>query len=99
MKKTNLKKPVLMLAGTAAIGLIGMSQSANACADGCYNTWSLVQDFYQNCADFVGISPSNDTRANIMLLMMDRDGGKSIPAPAKTDKDYQYRQSELPFIT
>lgn len=94
-----MKKPILMLAGTAAIGLIAMSQSANACADGCYNSWSLIQDFYQNCADFVGISPSNDTRANIMLLMLDRDGGKSIPAPAKDDKNYEYRQSELPFIT
>lgn len=92
-----MKKPVLLLAGTATLGFIGISQSANACADGCYDSLSLVQDFYQNCTDLIGIAPANDTRSNLLLLMLDRDG-KSVTAPNADDKKNAYVRTPSPFV-
>lgn len=93
-----MKKPVLLLAATAAVALVGLSQPARACADGgCSSYWSLIRDFYDSCYDMVALAPSNDTRTNMMLLMLDRDDTKSIPAPTRSSSEYGYEDGAAPF--
>lgn len=94
-----MKKPILLLAAAASVAAIGLSQPANACADGgCSNYWSLMRDFYDSCYDIVAINPDNDTRTNIMLFMLDRDGDKSIPAQTKSSDGYSYDDDSPPFL-
>lgn len=55
--------------GGAALGLLGAAGVAWACADAsCQPTWTLASPTY-DCAGRAAISPGNDTRINLVLLM------------------------------
>ena len=66
-------------------GLLAASGAAWACADtSCEVTWSLFSASGPGCQNSIVMSPGNDTRVNLMLLLRDRAGlavaGKSYPA-------------------
>lgn len=91
-----MKKPFLIFAATATLGLIAYSQTASASADGCYGTyWSFERFGWNSCEDMTAISPASDTRTNLLLMMLDRDG-KSVPLPPG-GTEHNYEREILPF--
>jgi hypothetical protein len=63
-----------------AVGLVAMSGPARASGDsGCYPTWKPVS-FSSGCANHAALAPSNDTRANLLLLTL-RPGTPAHPYP------------------
>jgi len=67
---------LLLLAGLPWHG------TAQASGDfGCYPTWALTHHDLTGCDDMAMLSPGNDTRVNLMLLMMALRGKSSATAP------------------
>jgi hypothetical protein len=65
---------------------IGFARQARASGDdGCSTEWRLVHYDYEGCSNMGFLSPSNDTRVNLLLLMADLRAAKP-GAAGKTDK-------------
>src|ERR1700744_2088045 len=60
---------------------IGFSKQALASGDyGCATKWKLVHHEYEGCNNMAGLTPANDTRVNLLLLMADlHPTGKAAP--------------------
>lgn len=70
--------------GIVALALAGMSTVAWACADSsCTPTWSL-QGYAPDCANRAMLTPSNDSRVNLLFLLRSKAGlgsaGLAYPA-------------------
>lgn len=64
-----LLKMCLVMIGLAWAG------TANASADStCYPDWQLKQTDYNGCSSTALLSPGNDTRVNLLMLLHDRHG-------------------------
>lgn len=63
---------------------IGFSKRALASGDfGCSAKWKLVHHEYEGCSNMAGLTPANDTRVNLLLLMADlHAAGKTAPDSA-----------------
>jgi len=78
-----MKKPALLAA--AAFAALASPAAVQASADmTCYPTWRLdVREL--GCSGKAALSPGNDTRINLLLLLRDRSGvgtgGLSLPKP------------------
>ena len=58
---------------------------------GCYPSWTLEHHDLTGCDDMAMLSPGNDTRTNLVLLMMElraEKDGKPAALPASTTKEY-----------
>lgn len=85
IKRLFAKHPVLTAAGAAALGSLGVGTALWACADSsCYPGWQLGALEY-DCAGRALISPRNDTRINLVMLMQSIQPGQGLPAEAKVD--------------
>ena len=63
-----------------ALGLVAAGSPAHASGDSsCYPTWKPVS-LTSGCANHAALSPSNDTRANLLLLTV-RSGAPTQPYP------------------
>jgi hypothetical protein len=71
--------------------MIGFTKQALASGDGgCSPTWRLVHHDYEGCSNMAFLSPSNDTRVNLLLIMADLRSAKlgatlNTSAPARPD--------------
>lgn len=62
--------------------------SAQASGDfGCYPEWTLAHPNYSGCDNMAMLQPGNDTRANLLLLMLDKRGDGKITAPSGPTPD------------
>src|SRR5215475_943887 len=60
---------------------IGFTKPALASGDsGCYTIWRLVHHDYVGCSNMAFLSPSNDTRVNLLLMMADLRSATARPA-------------------
>lgn len=85
IKRLFAKHPVLSTAGAVALGTLGAGTALWACADtSCYPGWQLGALEY-DCAGRALISPGNDTRINMVMLMQSVQPGAALPAQAKVD--------------
>lgn len=85
IKRLFAKHPVLSTAGVVALGSLGVGTALWACADSsCYPGWQLGALEY-DCAGRALISPGNDTRINMVMLMHSIQPGAALPAEAKVD--------------
>lgn len=85
IKRLFAKHPVLTAAGAVALGSLGVGTALWACADSsCYPGWQLGALEY-DCAGRALISPGNDTRINLIMLMQSIQPGQGLPAEAKVD--------------
>lgn len=85
IKRLFAKHPVLTTAGAMALGSLGLGTALWACADtSCYPGWQLGALEY-DCAGRAMISPGNDTRINLVMLMQSIQPGAALPAEAKVD--------------
>jgi hypothetical protein len=66
------------LATVILLAPIGLCRQALASGDfGCSTTWRLVHHDYDGCSNMVLLSPANDTRVNLLLLIADLRLAKS----------------------
>lgn len=64
-----------LLALCLAITGLAWAGTANASADStCYPDWKLKQTDYNGCSSTALLSPGNDTRVNLLMLLHDRHG-------------------------
>ncbi|MBF9149838.1 hypothetical protein [Novosphingobium jiangmenense] len=85
IKRLFAKHPVLTAAAAVALGSLGVGTALWACADSsCYPGWQLGALEY-DCAGRALISPGNDTRINLIMLMQSIQPGQGLPAEAKVD--------------
>jgi hypothetical protein len=85
------KKPILPLV------FVLTAQFAWASSDfSCSPTWSLNQGDYNQCSNVPMLSPGNDTRVNLKLLLVDNGFATLQLKPAgKSDTEYGY--GKVPF--
>src|ERR1700754_4105031 len=80
--------------------LLALGLAAN-CAyassdDTCFPTWSLTQSSYSDCSNVPFLSPANDNRVNLSLMLADRQHATLKPQPRKDD-GMEYGYSLVPF--
>ena len=79
------------LAAVIFLGSIGLCKKALASGDfGCSPAWRLVHHNYDGCSNMVLLSPANDTRVNLLLLIADlrlAKSGSMLKAGATTPSD------------
>jgi hypothetical protein len=69
-------------------GCVLWQAPARASGDfGCDPSWRLAHRAMTGCDSMAVMNPGNDTRANLVLLMLDLRGGKGIPATAPAAPD------------
>jgi len=70
------------LAILAVFALLGLTKQAMASGDyGCYKIWRVTHRGYEACSNMALLSPSNDTRVNLLLMMADLRPAKPGPLP------------------
>ncbi|WIF67938.1 hypothetical protein QN096_02040 [Metapseudomonas otitidis] len=90
MKTSPRLLPLLILGGLA-------SPAAHASYDFfCSPTWALVEDNLNTCSNLPFLSPGNDSRANLKLLLADA-GRLSLPSPLQASSDYEGGYAQAPF--
>ncbi|MGK8708625.1 hypothetical protein ACRS5L_19680 [Metapseudomonas otitidis] len=91
MKTSPRLLPLLILSGLA-------STPAHASFDiVCSPTWALVEDNLNTCSNLPFLSPGNDSRANLKLLLADA-GRLSLPSPLlQSLSDYESGFAQAPF--
>jgi hypothetical protein len=69
----------LALGGVAVIAAMGLSGPAGASSDStCYPEWKVKQTDYRGCSGMALLSPGNDTRINLLMLLYDRHGNVGV---------------------
>src|SRR5581483_5964181 len=54
---------------------------------GCYPLWTLSHPDFTGCDNMAMLQPGNDTRANLLLLMLDKRGDAPVAAAATPTPD------------
>jgi len=73
------------------LSMIGLTKQALASGDsGCSPIWRMAHHDYEGCSNMAFLSPSNDTRVNLLLIMADLRSAKpgaalKTNAPARPD--------------
>lgn len=79
----------------ALLLVVGCPLVAHASGDGgCYPSWTLAGRDADACSSMPFLSPRNDTRVNMMLLMADRGGATLTLTPAWSG---EYDDAKVPF--
>ncbi|CDF81541.1 hypothetical protein PKB_0162 [Pseudomonas knackmussii B13] len=74
-----------------------IAQQAQASSDdSCYPSWNLKRDTLDICNSVPFLSPGNDSRVNLQLLLAD-DGRASLPQRAPSDDEQQLGYGQVPF--
>lgn len=89
--------PLRRLSAAAALGALGTATALWACSDSsCYPGWQLASSDY-DCAGRAMISPGNDSRINLLMLMQSL-GASGAPA-TKAHIDPEDRQFGTTFMS
>jgi hypothetical protein len=71
---------------------LAWASPARASADfGCSPSWKLVHPTLTGCDNMALLAPGNDTRVNLLLLLMDRHGTAGIPQPKSPEPLFEWR--------
>lgn len=62
----------------------------------CQPSWILAADDYSSCSNLAFLSPGNDSRVNLQLLLDDA-GALHLPREPKAIGDYEYSYDRVPF--
>ncbi len=77
-------------------GCLGVQEARASSDDSCYPSWNLKRDTLDVCNSLPFLSPGNDSRVNLQLLLADA-GQASIPNRALTDDEQQLGYGQVPF--
>ncbi len=77
--------------------LAGISQPAQASSDdSCYPSWRVSRDSLDSCSNQPFLSPGNDSRVNLRLLLADKKGAPLAPN-ALSENDLAQGFGQVPF--
>jgi hypothetical protein len=87
----------LAFGGFAFAAVLGLSSPAEASSDStCYPDWKVKQTVMNGCSGMALLSPGNDTRINLLMLLYDRHG--DVGESNSTSYDAMDRRGEAqPF--
>ncbi len=69
----------LLFSTIAMAGAFAFSTPAEASSDStCYPNWKVMQTAMQGCSGMAFLSPGNDTRINLLMLLTDRHGNVGV---------------------
>ncbi|QRY80430.1 outer membrane assembly lipoprotein YfiO [Pseudomonas sp. PDNC002] len=77
-------------------GCLGVQEARASSDDSCYPSWNLKRDTLDVCNNLPFLSPGNDSRVNLQLLLADA-GQASIPNRALSDDEQQLGYGQVPF--
>lgn len=77
-------------------GCLGVQDARASSDDSCYPSWNLKRDTLDVCNSLPFLSPGNDSRVNLQLLLADA-GQASIPNRALSDDEQQLGYGQVPF--
>ncbi|MCY1273010.1 hypothetical protein D9M68_163570 [compost metagenome] len=77
-------------------GCLGVQDARASSDDSCYPSWNLKRDTLDVCNSLPFLSPGNDSRVNLQLLLADA-GKASLPAPALPEDERQLGYGLVPF--
>lgn len=80
----------------ATLGALAAQQGHASSDDSCYPSWNLKRDTLDVCNSVPFLSPGNDSRVNLQLLLAD-DGRGSLPQRAPSDDEQQLGYAQVPF--
>jgi hypothetical protein len=89
--RTRSLTPLALIIGTAFCGLAQASGD-----DSCYPNWSLLRDSLDVCNNLAFLSPGNDSRVNLRLMLADRKA-LSLTPNALTDDELAEGFGPVPF--
>lgn len=78
------------------IGSLGVQEARASSDDSCYPSWNLKRDTLDVCNSLPFLSPGNDSRVNLQLLLADA-GQTSIPDRPLSDDEQQLGYGKVPF--
>lgn len=79
-----------------ALGTLCVGQAHASSDDYCYPTWTLYSKQLTACSNLPFLSPSNDSRVNLRLLLADQGSLPLAPRPL-SDDDLNLGFGEVPF--
>jgi hypothetical protein len=72
--------------GVAVAAMLGFASPAQASADStCYPDWKVKQTDFRGCSGMALLSPGNDTRINLLMLLYDRHGDVGVSNTSSYD--------------
>lgn len=77
-------RKVLALLVVLSAGMLWRAPAQASGDFGCYPEWTLAHGNYSGCDNMAVLQPGNDTRANLLLLMLDKRGDAPMPAVQTT---------------
>ncbi|MEL7936243.1 outer membrane assembly lipoprotein YfiO [Pseudomonas delhiensis] len=77
-------------------GVLAAQQAYASSDDSCYPSWNLKRDTLDVCNSLPFLSPGNDSRVNLQLLLADA-GRASLPVKALSDDEQQLGYGLVPF--
>jgi TolA-binding protein len=78
------------------LGLLAAQQANASSDDSCYPSWNLKRDTLDVCNSLPFLSPGNDSRVNLQLLLA--DGGRAtLPERPLSDDEQQLGYALVPF--
>ncbi|MBB4866511.1 hypothetical protein HNP46_005416 [Pseudomonas nitritireducens] len=77
-------------------GCLAVQEARASSDDSCYPSWNLKRDSLDVCNNLPFLSPGNDSRVNLQLLLADA-GQASIPNRALSDDEQQLGYGQVPF--
>ncbi|MHB9800590.1 outer membrane assembly lipoprotein YfiO [Pseudomonas sp. MT3] len=78
------------------IGCLGVQEARASSDDACYPSWNLKRDTLDLCNSLPFLSPGNDSRINLQLLLAD-DGQATIADRPLSDDEQQLGYGKVPF--
>ncbi|MEE9099244.1 outer membrane assembly lipoprotein YfiO [Pseudomonas nitroreducens] len=78
------------------IGCLGVQEARASSDDSCYPSWNLKRDTLDVCNSLPFLSPGNDSRVNLQLLLADA-GQANLPDRPLSDDEQQLGYGKVPF--
>lgn len=80
--------------------LAGISQQAQASSDdSCYPDWRVTRDSLDSCSNQPFLSPGNDSRVNLRLLLADKNAAPLTPNALSEDDLARALAGALPGLS
>ena len=87
-----MKLRLLALAAMAIAAPFAISPAQASSDSTCYPTWKIRQTSNNGCSGTALLSPGNDTRVNLLMLLHDRHGSVGVSNVPDYDSYYNDRR-------
>ena len=91
--------PVFYRAMLTSALLAMVPAPTRASTEGCGSEWRIAPAMRDECLNLVALAPGNDTRVNLLLLLLDHDGTPSAPGDVVAEPVLEWREFRKHFAT